>query len=99
MSSLFQHLARRYIVPAAVKGDGLRLAFDVEANGLLDTATAVHCIVVADLNGDRVHEYGPTQIAGLAHLARANYLTGHNIRNFDLPLLHRPYGWTPSAGT
>jgi DNA polymerase I-like protein with 3'-5' exonuclease and polymerase domains len=100
MSFLFQQLARKFIVPAAAKSGGLRLVFDVEANGLLGTATAVHCIVAADLDGDRVYGYGPKQIIdGLAHLARADDLTGHNIQNYDLPLLHRLHGWIPPAGT
>jgi len=76
-----------------------RLVFDVEADNLLDAATKVHCIVVADLDSDRIDEYGPTQItAALEHLARATYLTGHNIAGYDLPLLQRLYSWTPSPG-
>jgi DNA polymerase I len=101
MSSLFHRLARRFIVPPATKGDaGLRLGFDIEADGLLDNATKVHCIVIADLDGDQVFEYGPEQIAdALAHLARANHLIGHNVQNYDLPLLQRLYGWAPPAST
>jgi len=100
MSSNFQRLARRYIVPPATKSGGLRLCFDVEANGLLDTATAAHCAVIADLDSDQVYEYGPGQIAdALAHLARAGYLTGHKIQAYDIPLLQRLYGWAPSANT
>jgi DNA polymerase I-like protein with 3'-5' exonuclease and polymerase domains len=99
MSSLFQHLARKYIALPVAKSDGLRLVFDVEANGLLDAATVAHCVVIADLDSNQIYEYGPEQIAGaLAHLARAAYLTGHNIQNYDLPLLRRLYGWEPPAG-
>jgi uncharacterized protein DUF3987/DNA polymerase family A len=100
MSSLFQRLARRYIVPPPTKSGGLRLGFDIEANGLIETATAAHCIVIADLDSDQVYEYGPEQIAdALAHLARADYLTGHNIQAYDIPLLQRLYGWASSANT
>ena len=54
----------------------------------------VHCIVVADLDSDQIDEYGPEQItAALEHLARADYLTGHNIGSYDLPLLRRLHGW------
>src|SRR5262249_46305584 len=43
-----------------------------------------------------VHEYGPRQIAeALAHLARANTLSGHNIQNYDLPVLRKLHGWAP----
>lgn len=72
--------------------------FDIETDGLLDAATTVHCIVVADLDSDQVDEYGPEQIkAELEHLARADYLTGHNILTFDLPMLRRLHGWQPKA--
>jgi DNA polymerase I-like protein with 3'-5' exonuclease and polymerase domains len=75
----------------------LRLVFDIETNGLLD-ATVVHCVVIADLDNDQVDEYGPDQIAAaLDHLKRADYLTGHNIQGFDLPLLRRLHGWAPAA--
>jgi hypothetical protein len=100
MSSLFRRLTHHFIVPPAGEGDGLRRIFDVEADGLLDDATIVHCIVIADIDGDQFYEYGPEQIAdALAHLTRADYLVGHNIQNFDLPLLQRLHGWTPSANT
>jgi DNA polymerase-1 len=100
MSPIFQRLARAYIVPPAAKSGGLRLAFDVEADGFLDVATVVHCIVIIDLDSDRIHEYGPQQVAdALAHLSRADYLVGHNIQNFDIPLLQRLHSWTPPAGT
>ena len=98
--SKFTHLAARYIARADVEhGGGLRLVFDIEANGLLDTATTVHCIVIADLDSDQINEYGPDQIgAALGHLSRADYLTGHNICGYDLPLLQKLHQWAPRAG-
>jgi len=96
--SKFTALAGRFIVPApAASGGGLRLAFDCEADALLHTAKTVHCIVVAPLDNDEIYEYGPEQIkAGLEHLARADYLVGHNLCGYDLPLLGRLYGWSPA---
>ena len=95
--SKFTSIARNYIVPAGRKTDGgLRLAFDTESDGLLETATTVHCLVIADLDSDDVYEHGPDQIeAGLAHLRQASYLVGHNNINHDLPLLARLYDWAP----
>src|SRR5262249_23380179 len=46
----FLQLARRYIIPATNKTGGLRLCFDGEADGLLDVATKIHCIVVVDVD-------------------------------------------------
>ena len=97
--SKFIRIAAPFIVPADIKSHGLRLVFDIEANGLLDTASKAHCVAVADLESDQIDEYGPQEIpAALKHLARADYLTGHNICGYDLPLLHRLYNWTPKAG-
>jgi hypothetical protein len=97
--SKFRYLAGPFIIPATdIKRGGLRLAFDTETDGLLDDATKAHCIVIADLDSDQIFEYGPTQIAAaLAHLARADYLAGHNVCGYDLPLLHRLFGWAPSC--
>ena len=96
--SKFAYIASRFIVPGVVKTGGLRLVFDIEANGLLDVATTIHCIVIADLDSDQIDEYGPEQInAALEHLARADYLTGHNICGYDLPLLRRLHGWEPKT--
>ena len=96
----FVNIATRYIIPASATGSGgLRLVFDVEADGLEDDATKVHCVVIADLDSDRIDTYGPNQVtAALEHLARADYLTGHNIQGYDLPLLERLYGWQPKSG-
>jgi DNA polymerase I-like protein with 3'-5' exonuclease and polymerase domains len=95
--SKFVHNAARYIVPARAKSGGLRLAFDVEADGLVDDATKLHCVEITDLDSDRSEAYGPEQIAAaLEHLARADYLTGHNICGYDLPLLRRLHNWAPS---
>src|SRR5262249_21945252 len=95
----FLQLARRFIIPATGRTEGLRLVFDSEADGLLDVATQVHCVGVIDLDSDRVDKYKPGQIGdALKRLSQASYLTGHNIIGYDLPLLHRLHGWTPSQG-
>ena len=93
----FRRLASRFIIPGTNKCDGPRFAFDLEADNLLHNATKLHCNVIVDLDSDKASEYGPKQItAGLKQLARARYLVGHNICNYDLPLLQRLYNWTPS---
>ena len=96
--TLFAQLARRFIMPASGRGEGLRLIFDIEADNLLATATCVHCIVIDDLNSDRVHEYGPSQIAeALTHLARADVLIGQNFLAYDLSVLRKLHGWVPRS--
>jgi DNA polymerase-1 len=97
--ALFTQLARPFIAPAGERGEGLRLVFDIETDGLFDAVTKVHCIVVAELDSERIDEYGRDQIpAALEHLTRADYLVGHNAQGYDLPVLRKLYGWAPSSG-
>jgi DNA polymerase I-like protein with 3'-5' exonuclease and polymerase domains len=96
--SNFQRLASRFIMPGAKTGNDLRLEFDLESNGLLDTVSTIHCIVITDLNADRVDAFGPKEIpAALARLAEADVLVGHNIAAYDLPVLYKLHGWAPAA--
>jgi hypothetical protein len=96
-ASIFRRLAAPFIISSTAAPTGTRLAFDLESDALLDTATVIHCIVIADLDSNELSEYGPDQIAAaLDYLKRADYLTGHNICGFDLPLLRRLHGWTPA---
>jgi DNA polymerase I-like protein with 3'-5' exonuclease and polymerase domains len=83
-------------VPGAAKGAGPRAAFDIEGNGLLHDATELHCVVIADLDSNRIDEYGPGQIGeALAHLSRMTYLVAHNAHGFDVPVLERLFNWRP----
>jgi len=94
---LFAQLAQHFIMPAGDL-DESGLIFDIETDGLLDAVTKVHCICIIALNDDRVHEYGPGQIAdALAHLARAGTLIGHNAQSYDLSVLRKLYGWAPPS--
>jgi hypothetical protein len=98
MTKLTQ-IAASYIAPASAETSGLRASCDIEADGLVDAATKIHCVVVVDLDSDQAAEYGPEQIdEALAHLGRLDYLIGHNICCYDLPLLERLRGWRPKAG-
>tara|TARA_Y100001973_G_scaffold106665_1_gene186316 strand:- start:35211 stop:37148 length:1938 start_codon:yes stop_codon:yes gene_type:complete len=68
--------------------------FDLEANGLLDKATKVHCGVVSNLKGEEVWAYRPHQIDQLlVKLREADVLICHNLIDYDLPLLEKLYGF------
>src|SRR5262245_1266243 len=95
--SVFLRLASRYVFPAVVKPEGLRLCFDIETDGLLEATTRIHCLIVEDLDSNRVDEFGPDQInAGLIRLSEARVLVGHNIVGYDLQVLRRLHGWNPA---
>jgi hypothetical protein len=66
------------------------LIFDLETNGLYDQVTQVFCVVIHDVNKQQTFTYGPDRIdAAIAHLATADFLIGHNIIFYDLPVLQK----------
>lgn len=74
----------------------MRLAFDLESDGLLDSVTKVHSLCVRDVDDNTQWSFIESGIDGaLGMLFQANELIGHNIISFDLPVLKKLYGWEP----
>ena len=73
----------------------MRILFgDLEADGLLDTATKVHCGVFKDKTTGEVFKFRPHQIAEmLKFLDTADVLVFHNGTFYDFPLLKKLYNW------
>lgn len=70
----------------------MRLGADLESNGLLDTATTIHCIEIMDFDSGERWGYGPAEIdTAVEHLMQASELIFHNGCTFDLPLIHKLY--------
>jgi len=76
---------------------------DIEANGLLDTATKVHCIVTCDPDGTikQWHESPLLPRQGnikdaLNYLGKKSIIAGHNIIGYDFPLLKKLFNWSPT---
>ena len=71
------------------------LLFDIECNGFLDTVTKVHCVAVMDEAGGEVRSFGgktDEKIRNLlTHLEESPLLIGHNIIEFDVPVLKKVY--------
>ena len=70
------------------------LVFDIETNGLLDTVDKVHCLVIKDTETGEVQSFRPHQIEeGVAVLSSALAdgvtIAGHNIIDYDLPVLSK----------
>lgn len=78
----------------------MRLIFDIESNGLLDTGDKVHVIVLKDVEtGIRETFAGPGRVLEcLGVLGKATELIGHFILGFDLPFLQKAFGWAPAPG-
>jgi DNA polymerase-1 len=73
-----------------------RYVFDLEANGLLEEATVVHCLVLKDIDTKKVYSFanqpGYEPIAvGVSRLRDASLLIGHNVLCYDLPVLEKLY--------
>jgi DNA polymerase I-like protein with 3'-5' exonuclease and polymerase domains len=74
--------------------------FDIESDGLLDTITTIHSIVIRDADtGIMVCSAGPAEVpTALVLLSCAKTLIGHNCIEFDLPAIQKLYPkWTHQA--
>ena len=70
--------------------------FDIETDGLLDTMTKVHCIVLYDIEKDKMTSfYGEETLDALFFLKNFSEIIGHNILNFDLPALKAIFKYEP----
>lgn len=76
----------------------MRLFWDIESNGLLDTISKVHCICAIDLDTGQEYAFGPDQIEeALRLLHGATLHVGHNLVRYDLPALKKVRGWEVSG--
>jgi hypothetical protein len=80
------------------------LSSTCETNGLYEDVTKVHCLVLRDLEHRRsslVYNSAPgfpTIEEGLRVLSKAERVYGHNIIDYDIPVLRKLYpDWTPPA--
>ena len=68
--------------------------FDLEANGLLVTATIVHCGVFKDKDTHEVSKFYPAQINEMIlYMDSCDVLIAHNGIGYDFPLLTKLYGY------
>ena len=66
----------------------MRLAFDIETDGLLRQISTIHCIAAQDLDTNEKYFWDNGDIKkGLAFLLTADELWGHNIIGY-LSLIH-----------
>lgn len=66
------------------------LVFDLEANGLLDTITKIHCATFRNLKGELVKEFTPEDIHEMPnYMQTCDVLIGHNILQYDFPAIEK----------
>ena len=95
------------------------LIFDIETNGLLQSATRLHCVAVHFSDTDAVQTFNdepygkdePFDIkedapmasnysitTALGYIECADVIIGHNIINYDIPVIKRIYNWFNPTG-
>ena len=86
----------------------MTLVFDLEANGLLHDATKIHCIAIYDSETKETTSYndecpgkGMSEpvVRAVQFLEQADYIVGHNIIAYDLPVIRRLYPFFNFTGT
>tara|TARA_R110000744_G_scaffold257116_1_gene372556 strand:+ start:254 stop:2044 length:1791 start_codon:yes stop_codon:yes gene_type:complete len=71
-----------------------RYLYDVESDGLLDTITKLHCIVLQDADTGDVFSFKPNEVEeGLKMLMEADQTIAHNGINYDIPAIQKIYPW------
>lgn len=77
--------------------------FDIECNGLLETVTKIHSLVIRDAtSGELVGSYFDDGLVstikeGLEQLNKASVILGHNVDGYDLPALKKVLNWEPES--
>jgi DNA polymerase I-like protein with 3'-5' exonuclease and polymerase domains len=72
--------------------------FDIETDGLIEEFTKVHCLVVYDIEEDRLFSFIGDEVEhGLFFIKNFNQIIGHNIISFDLPILKKFFKWEPDS--
>lgn len=74
------------------------LIFDLETNGLLHELTAIHCLVIHDVESNQTIVYNDKGsrepiVRGVQRLEDADVIAGHNVIGFDIPAIRIIYPW------
>lgn len=70
-----------------------KIIFDIEADNLLNKVSTIHCMVYASLEGDFISfkkEINATKMVEI--LNNYDYIIGHNIIRYDIPVLEKITG-------
>ncbi len=69
-----------------------KLVYDIEADGLLDEVTKIHCLSIIDIDTGKLEHYPPKEVKrGLLRLYNAEEIYCHNQINFDVRLIKKFY--------
>ena len=83
------------------------MIIDLETNGLLNDATRIHCAAIHYCDDNQTDSYNDERIGkgmsspvvrAIQHIEMADYIIGHNIVGFDLPVIKSIYNWFNPTG-
>ena len=83
------------------------MIIDLETNGLLNDATRIHCAAIHYCDDNQTDSYNDERIGkgmsspvvrAIQHIEMADYIIGHNIVGFDLPIIKSIYAWFNPIG-
>jgi DNA polymerase I len=64
--------------------------FDIEANGLQNEVTKIHCGVFKDKDSGEIFKFRSHQMEDMIKfMASCDVLIGHNIIDYDLPVINK----------
>ena len=83
------------------------MIIDLETNGLLNDATKIHCAAIHYCDDNQTDSYNDESpgkgmsspvVRAIQHIEMADYIIGHNIVGFDLPVIKSIYAWFNPIG-
>jgi hypothetical protein len=90
-------------LPTSKRRQMQRVVFDCETNGLYEDVTKVHCLVLRDwtltkFSRVQTQRQAIPPLRKVCVLSKAERVYGHNIIDYDIPVLRKLYpSWTPPA--
>jgi|TARA_R110000823_G_scaffold163253_4_gene294926 DNA polymerase-1 len=69
----------------------LKYIFDVETDGFLNVVSKIHCIVLKDIDANKMVHLSVKE--AISELENAELIVGHNIIKYDIPVLKKLYGF------
>ena len=73
----------------------MKYVFDLESNGLYNDVSTIHCIVLKDIDTNKIIQVDVKEALKL--LSEAELIIGHNIIKYDIPVLKKLYGFKTKA--
>jgi len=67
----------------------MKYIFDIETDGLFDVCTKIHCLVLKDVDNNKILSLSVDE--ALDKLSKADVIIGHNIIKFDIPVIKKLY--------